>query len=58
MFELREEVMRLAMEETSASQTVDRLERLRLRLHVRDRWGNACEAEAVGILTSQVEAGG
>ena len=33
-------------------------ERLRLRLHVRDRWGNACEAEAVGILTSQVEAGG
>ena len=33
-------------------------ERLRLRLHVRDRWGNACEVEAVGILTSQVEAGG
>ena len=33
-------------------------ERLRLRLHVRDRWGNACEAQAVGILTSQVEAGG
>ena len=33
-------------------------ERLRLRLHVRDRWGNACEAAAVGILTSQVEAGG
>ena len=31
-------------------------ERLRLRLHVRDRWGNACEAAAVGILTSQVEA--
>ena len=33
-------------------------ERLRLRLHVRDRWGNACEVEAVGPLTSQVEAGG
>ena len=33
-------------------------ERLRLRLRVRDRWGNACEAEAVGLLTSQVEAGG
>ena len=33
-------------------------ERLRLRLHVRDRWGNACEAEAVGMLTSQVEAAG